>query len=144
MPWWIWVLGGMGLLVVEIMTPGGFFFLFFGIAALLTGAVAGLELVDPLWAQWLIFSGLSVVTLLLFRSKLVDMLNGKKPKTPAMADIQGEIAVILEDIEPGAVGKAELRGVPWKTTNLGSSTVTKGQRCKVAKVEGLMLFVRCD
>jgi inner membrane protein len=36
MEWWIWLVGGMLLLLVEIVTPGGFYFLFFGVGALLT------------------------------------------------------------------------------------------------------------
>ena len=30
MAWWIWVLGGLVLLVAEVTTPGGFFAVFFG------------------------------------------------------------------------------------------------------------------
>jgi len=34
MVWWLWVLLGLGLLTFEVLTPGGFFALFFGLAAL--------------------------------------------------------------------------------------------------------------
>ena len=30
MDWWLWVLLGLGLLALEMATPGGFFALFFG------------------------------------------------------------------------------------------------------------------
>src|SRR4029453_3579693 len=38
MDWWIWVLGGLVLLLGEVLTPGGFFVVFFGAGALLGGA----------------------------------------------------------------------------------------------------------
>ena len=45
MAWWIWVLGGLVLLLAEVLTPGGFFVVFFGAGAILVGALkaAGLE-----------------------------------------------------------------------------------------------------
>ena len=41
MPWWSWMLFGAALLAVEMMLPGSFFVLFFGIGALLVGALSG-------------------------------------------------------------------------------------------------------
>jgi len=40
MVWWAWVLGGFFLLLGELLTPGGFFIFFFGVGALVTGALA--------------------------------------------------------------------------------------------------------
>ena len=34
MAWWTWILFGLALLVVEMLTPGGLFALFFGLSAL--------------------------------------------------------------------------------------------------------------
>src|SRR3972149_5155851 len=42
MPWWIWVLAGLGLLIAEVASPGGFFAVFFGVAAILVGVVKAL------------------------------------------------------------------------------------------------------
>jgi membrane protein implicated in regulation of membrane protease activity len=33
MEWWIWILLGLVLLLGEIVTPGGFYILFFGVGA---------------------------------------------------------------------------------------------------------------
>ena len=40
MEWWMWVLVGIGLLVVEMATPGGLFALFFGVGALVVAALS--------------------------------------------------------------------------------------------------------
>src|SRR5262245_9659366 len=70
MAWWVWILVGLGLLGFEILTPGGFFVLFFGLGAIVVGALTGLGLTGPAWVQWLLFSLLSVGSLLLFRPRL--------------------------------------------------------------------------
>ena len=38
MGWWLWMLLGFALIVCELTTPGGFFFLFFGLGAVAVGA----------------------------------------------------------------------------------------------------------
>jgi membrane protein implicated in regulation of membrane protease activity len=54
----------------------------------------------------------------------------------------GETAVVLEEMAAGAVGKVELRGSAWRAQNVSSSLLESGQRCRVEKVDGLMLQVR--
>jgi inner membrane protein len=55
MTWWWWTLVGLGLLLVEIVTPGGLFALFFGAGALAVGALVAVGLGGPAWFQWLLF-----------------------------------------------------------------------------------------
>ena len=40
MSWSFWVVFGLGLLVFEILTPGGFFTVFFGVAAFVIAALS--------------------------------------------------------------------------------------------------------
>ncbi len=42
MAWWLWILIGLGLLVLETATPGGFFAFFFGVGAVLVGMAVAL------------------------------------------------------------------------------------------------------
>jgi len=39
MAWWLWLLVGLALLGIEMITPGGFFTIFFGVAALIVGVL---------------------------------------------------------------------------------------------------------
>jgi inner membrane protein len=43
-----------------------------------------------------------------------------------------------------SVGKAEMRGTAWNTRNIGDQPLARGQRCRVERVEGLMIFVRAE
>jgi membrane protein implicated in regulation of membrane protease activity len=138
MSWWAWILLGIGLLVVEMAAPGGLFALFFGIGAILVGALAGLGAAGPEWLQWSLFAILSVVLLGAFRRRL----RGKLGAPGLKADLAGEVATVLADVPAGGVGKAELRGTPWEARSATGGALAKGQRCRVERVEGLMLLLR--
>lgn len=141
MLWWVWILLGFLLLLTELLTPGGLYLLFFGIAAIIVGLMAGLELIGPPWMQWLMFSILSVVALSLFRRPLLKRL---RPATQGIEvdSLVGQTAIALDDIAVDAVGRAELRGSAWSARNVGGNLLARGQRCTVEKVDGLMLLVR--
>jgi hypothetical protein len=71
MYWWLWLVLGLVLVGLEILTPGGFYVIFFGIGALVVGTLVGLGVSGPVWFQWLLFSALSLVALFVFRPYLV-------------------------------------------------------------------------
>src|SRR5262245_6638796 len=142
MAWWLWVLLGIALLAAEILTPGGIFVLFFGIGALLVGALDAAGLVRSTVMQWLLFSILSVGSVLLFRRRLVDRFATPSSGRDDIDALRDEVAIALEELAPGAIGKAELRGTQWTVKNNGERPLRVGERCRVAGKEGLTLFVR--
>jgi membrane protein implicated in regulation of membrane protease activity len=140
MEWWHWLALGLILVALEMAASGGFYVIFFGIAALAIGALHLFNLAGPIWLQLLLFSGLSIASLLIFRSPLLRMLklDGAPDNVDSMV---GETATPLDDIAPGGVGRAELRGSAWSARNASSVTLTRGQRCRVVRVERLMIFL---
>jgi branched-chain amino acid transport system substrate-binding protein len=74
MTWWIWILAGLGVLLLELVTPGGFYFLFFGASAIAVGVLAATGVASD-WVQLLVFSVLSVTSLLVFRGPLLRRLK---------------------------------------------------------------------
>ncbi len=142
MAWWLWILLGLALLAAEMMTPGGFFVLFFGVAALLVGALASIGATGSGAVQWLLFSALSIGSLLLFRRRLLERFTPPATGFGDIDSLRNEVAVPNEDLAPGAIGKAELRGTPWTVKNVGDEPLRAGQRCRVAGKDGLTLFVR--
>jgi membrane protein implicated in regulation of membrane protease activity len=140
MAWWLWVLFGIALLVVEMLTPGGLFALFFGVGALATSIVAALE--APAVVQWLAFPAISVVLLVTLRRTLQEKLRARPGA--AVDSIVGEEVVLLGEIPAGGEGQAELRGVPWRARVASGIALRAGQRCKVERLEGLTLWVRAE
>ena len=142
MAWWIWIVLGIALLAAEMAIAGGFFAFFFGIAGLLVGVLVALGLAGGDAVQWLLFSVFSVLGVAFFRRPVMRALKMDQPQLKAVDGLAGEDAVILEDVVPGSVGKAELRGTTWSARSTSPLPLVKGQRCKVERVEGLTLWIR--
>jgi inner membrane protein len=141
MIWWLWVLLGLALLSAELVTPGAFFFLFFGLAAIVVGFFTGLGVLEPLWLQWVVFTLLSILALATLRGPLKARLNLGGPQKPVDSFV-GAIALALGDVPPGAFGKVEVRGTSWNAHNGSGTAIAKGQRCIVERVDGLTFWVR--
>jgi membrane protein implicated in regulation of membrane protease activity len=62
-------------------------------------------------------------------------------ETGPVDSLVGQIALAEDNIAPGAVGRAQLRGSSWSARNLHSAELARGQRCRVERVDGLMLFL---
>lgn len=139
MDWWIWLAGGFVLLVAELVTPSGFFIMFFGIGAILTGVATSAGLLSGPVAQWFVFTAVSVASLLLFRGKIQSRVE--PASRPAVDSLVGQIALPASDIEPGAVGRVMLRGASWEARNEGHTLLVANQRCRVKHVSGLQLGV---
>ena len=137
MTWWIWVLFGLALLVVEMLTPGGLFALFFGVGALVVAVLSALG-AGPI-AQWITFSVVSVVLLVLLRERLQARL--RSPDQPPVDSLIGQEVVLLDDLPAGGEAKTELRGAPWSARSVSGAPLARGQRCKVERVDGVVLYV---
>ena len=142
MEWWVWIILGLFLLLAELLTPGGFYIIFFGVGAVIVGVLAGFNAAGPLWFQFILFSILSILTLWLFREKVLQLTQGERREN--IDSLVGETAVATEEIHLNALGKAELRGTSWNARNVGDKPLARGQRCVVERVEGLTIFVRAE
>jgi len=138
--WWMWVVLGLGLLACELLTPGGFFFVFFGAGAIVVGGFAWAGLVETAGAQWFLFSVVSLACLVPLRGRLVRWMSGGD--TAKVDDLVGQAAILLADLPPGGFGKAELRGSAWNARNAGERALRQGERGTVTRVDGLTLWLR--
>lgn len=143
MDWWIWVVAGFILLVFELVAPGGFYLFFFGAGALVVGLLAGLGWAGPAWLQGVLFAAVSFLSLLIFRPVLIKKMQAETPDTK-VDSLVGERAVARDEIPPGGMGKAELRGSTWNARNSGARAIAPNQSCRVDNVDGLVLWIRAD
>jgi membrane protein implicated in regulation of membrane protease activity len=138
MPWWSWMIIGAVLLGAELLgVDAAFYLVFIGFAAALVGLVelagAGLEA----WVQWILFSIIAVVMMVLFRRKLYGMMRGSAvgyETGPA-----GETVTVSEALEPGHSGRLNYRGTDWTIVNDGGVTIAAGQQARIVAVDGLKL-----
>ena len=107
---------------------------------MLVGVLASFEAAGPIWTQMLLFSVLSVASLLLFRTRLLNAMQ-REPQLPPIDTLVGEIGSAVDALEPGEVGRVELRGTVWSARNTVGVGMAPGARCRVVRVDGLLLDV---
>ena len=98
----------------------------------------------PLWFQVLLFSFLSIVSVLTLRGPIVRRMRVTNAASRAVDLLVGERGVLLEDLSPGDIGKAKLRGTSWNARNVGEVLLAKGQRCVVKEVDGVNLMIGAE
>jgi membrane protein implicated in regulation of membrane protease activity len=143
MLWWHWLILGLVLVALELAASGGFYVIFFGVAALVVGGLRLVDAAGPLWVQLLLFSALSVASLLFFRSPLMKMMHLDSPGRDVDSLI-GDTAMPLDDIAAGGVGRAELRGAVWSARNRDAVPLLRGQRCTVVNVDRLTILITAE
>jgi membrane protein implicated in regulation of membrane protease activity len=138
MPWWGWIIFGALLLGSELLViDAGFYLVFIGIAAAITGLIelTGIGL-EP-WLQWILFSVIALMFMVLFRKKLYDMLRGSGvgyDSSPV-----GEIVRLEQTLQPGDKTRLELRGTNWTAVNDSKQILAAGSRVQISRVDGLTL-----
>lgn len=144
MAWWIWLLLGMAFVMLELQIASSFFLLGFGIGAFAVGLLVAVGVGGAAWLQWLLFSVLSIVAVLLLR-RFVRVAHPTPWSGEREIDsMVGAEAVVLDDLPAGGVGRAELRGTTWTARSAGDHPLAKGQRCRVTRVEGLTVWLQAQ
>ena len=143
MTWWMWVILGLVLAAIELASPGGFFIIFFGVAAIVVGILEATGLAGSAWVQWLLFPIIAIIALRLFRKPLLQLLHVGEDSRQ-VDSLVGEVAVLSSSLEPGQHGRAELRGSSWQVRNVDTAPLSSGQRARVVAINGLMLDLRSE
>ena len=147
MLWWHWSILGFSLVGIEILTLGGlgnFYFLFFGVAALLVSGLTWAGLVEAAWLQWFLFAILGIISLFVMKKPLQANRSPNGQDEPDVDSIVGEMATVLEPLAPHAVGKVELRGSTWNAKNTGTTLLEKQALAKIVRVDGLTLWIQAE
>jgi membrane protein implicated in regulation of membrane protease activity len=144
MPWWAWMVLGIGLLGVEMFViDAQFYLVFIGLSAAIVGLL-GLVGVDlPEWSQWLAFSALAVVAMVGFRRRVYEMLRGSAGHVDERLTI-GDRVVVDSRLEPGQTGRVEYRGSSWTARNAGAQAIEPGREAVIAQVDGLTLHIKAE
>jgi membrane protein implicated in regulation of membrane protease activity len=134
---WSWILGGLVLLGLELVVPGGYL-LWMGIAAVLTGIIT---LVQPLaWPlQWLIFGALSLVAILAWTglARHRREVSTEPELNQRTHHFIGHEAVLDQPIVDG-FGRLRLGDTIWRVAGPDLPT---GQRVRIIGAEGPLLRV---
>lgn len=124
---WSWLILGLALLVLELIAPFAFF-LWLGLAAIVTALMTYL-LPDIGWqGQFLLFSVLSIISIVLSRKLLLnDKIKSEMPNLNRRGhQYVGRTFTLVEAITNGS-GKIAVDDSRWQVTgpNLGQGTQVK-------------------
>jgi membrane protein implicated in regulation of membrane protease activity len=134
-----WLVLGILLLVLEMLTPGAFFIACLGVGALVASlaALAGF----PMWVGWAVFFVVSFA-LVLFVAPLARRWMKIMPSAPVGLDsFEGQVARVMEDVDPGT-GKGQVRlanGSIWLVAS--DQPIAKGVCVKIKGIAGTRLLV---
>ncbi len=140
----VWFLLGLALVLAELALPG-FVIIFFGIGAWITAFCIWVGFVDQLSGQIMVFLIASLGSLALFRKQgknyFQGRVSGKVDDVSRLDDVQGERAVVVEDIVPNSfTGKVEFRGTLWNAD--ADTEIKKGAPVEVIERTNLTLKVK--
>jgi membrane protein implicated in regulation of membrane protease activity len=139
--WWHWAVGGLALIVAELVVPS-FVLIWFGVGALavaLLMALTTLGLTAQL-AIWLVTSLILVAAWFkIFRPNMHKTRIGM-----ADAGVVGEIGVLVRDVAPFEKGQVRfqkpiLGDDVWEC--IADEAIRNGERVRVLEVEGSFLKV---
>jgi membrane protein implicated in regulation of membrane protease activity len=131
-----WLLGGLLLVVVELMT-GTFYLLILGIAAGIGSLVAFLD--QPLWIQAVIAAIAAVVGGILV-NRYHRAVNASSPKDTAN-DVGQTVTIESWVSESQRLARVRYRGTTWDADVLGNDRAEVGARLYVVATEGSRLKV---
>ena len=135
---WLWLIGGVVLLIAEVIAPG-FFLMFIGAAAIVTG-VAALLLPIGLAVQLALFAIMAVV---------VARYGGRRAyasrydisSDPLLNDrvgrLLGRIVVVVEDVDSKG-GRVRVGDSEWSARG---GPAAAGERVRIVDVDGNCLKV---
>jgi|SRR5665213_1246290 len=142
MSWWAWLIGGAILLGAELaFVDAQFYLVFVGTAALVVGLIAS-SVALAAWAQWAVFAGLSIASMLSFRGRIYRRLRGHPPEVRT-GPIGGALTLPVA-LAPGESCRTEHGGSSWTVRNDGDTPIALGTRVRIERVQGLTLLVRSE
>ncbi len=135
MQWWVWLVFGIGLILLELVLPT-FFIIWFGIGAVLVSLIAlaapALQL-DMQVLLWVLFS--SVTTVLWFK-----LFKRKQPDVRWTADsVIGEVGLLTSSVSQFQKGRVRfqkplLGNEEW--TCVADGNIPAGERVRLVAIEG--------
>lgn len=133
---WLWTLFAIVIGIGEIFTAG-FFLLPFAIGG---GAAAILAWVEaPVIAQWLVFFGVSTISLVYLRRFIGRQDEGEQPRVGANRWIGSE-GIVLQGIDPHTgSGMVRILNEEWRAA--ASGKIEAGAKIVVTNVDGARLIV---
>ncbi|MFC1842606.1 NfeD family protein [Candidatus Dependentiae bacterium] len=136
-----WLVIAILFLVLEMGSPGLFFFLSFFFGALI--AAGSTFFTDSIIAQSFIFLAASFVSFLIMHFWVKKkVLKAKEHELTNIYALKGKRAKVLKDIMPPEAGKVKVYGEIWSARTFGKEVLKQGEYVDIAAIKGSHLIVK--
>ncbi len=135
---WSWIVGGLVLLAIELIVPGGVF-VWLGLAAIITGLSILVFPISFAW-QWVLFGILSIAGVaiwLKFGRRASNEITENPFLNRRAERLIGREVVLKEAINQG-VGRVKIDDTTWR---VAGPDLAKGKRVKIVGHDGAILRV---
>jgi membrane protein implicated in regulation of membrane protease activity len=142
MPSPLWFILSFLCVVLEVSTgAGGLYFIFFASGSFITAVLVGAGILFEPWLQWVFFSGLSLLSLIVFRRRLLAFFSPKEGMVDrdSLKGTRAKVKSTLIDVN--SLGEIELRGTQWRARLQGTKSVVRGDEVVVVDRDGLTLII---
>ncbi|NPU99917.1 MAG: NfeD family protein [Brevinematales bacterium] len=138
MDWYIWMIIGVALIVIEIFTPG-FFMLLPGVAGVVAGVVA--IWVPSLAIQITVFILLSAALIIFLRPFVLKMTGKNQQETNADGMI-GKVVLVTEDIDNKTdKGYIKYYSDHFPARSESGTSFVKGEMVRIVRMDGIKVYV---
>ncbi len=141
LPWHIWMILGIGFVIVEIFDPA-FFFISFGIGAILTSILSMLPFINnsiPL--QVLSFALISFISFLFMRKLGKKILSHPGSETNVFA-LKGKQGFVTKEIPADGKGYVKIGGEEWVAMEENQQAVELDAKVTIIGIEGNKVIVK--
>ncbi len=138
MHYWGWAAIGAALIIMELITPS-FIMVFLGVGAVVAAVTTATGLTEGLGGQIIVFSVISLTSMLLFRNGLKKRFIAKE----LMPDYVGQQVRVTKAIPAGNEGRVMYRGSEWIAfCEAHEESIPEGGMAEVTGSDGIRLKVK--
>ena len=141
LPWQIWMILGIGFIIIEIFDPA-FFFISLGIGAIITSLLSLIPFLGrniPL--QILIFAILSFISFLYMRKLGKKLLSNTGSNTNVYA-LKGKNGIVTKEIPSEGKGYVKIGGEEWPAIEVEQKAIELGAKVIVEGIDGNKVIVK--
>ena len=137
---YFWLLVAIIFFIIEILTPGIFFFTCLGIGALVAMIVS--LFTRLIMVQGLVFVISSVVIIYFLKPILNKYFSSKEVKSNVDSLLFKEGIVVEKIVGDKIAGLVKVNNELWRAFSVNKETINKDEEIVVEKIDGNHLFVR--
>jgi len=135
---WSWLIAGIVLMLMELLTPG-FVVFFFGLAAATVALCIWLFPGFGAYWQLAAFSVFSILYLVVLRRYVKSVFMGDVESNAVADDLVGRVGKVTELIRPEVPGRVQVRDAEW--TAKADVRLEPGDEVKVVAHDNLTIAV---